>query len=79
MKMRFLKTVMQTANIPSNYALAKLLHTSTQLVDTWTGKAKGRDPEGMKLKFLCQLRKISGLSWNQFGKLIDEEFLSDRR
>lgn len=27
------------------------------------------------LSWLCRLRKISGLSWSAFGKLLDDEFI----
>ena len=28
---------------------------------------------------LCKVRKISGLSWDKFGKILDEEFLDDKK
>lgn len=77
MEMEFVKTVMGLSGIDTAYTLAKRVGCSTQLVDTWLGKVAGKFPEGMKLRFLCRLRLISGLSWNQLGKLLDEEFLSE--
>lgn len=78
MKMKLVKSVMNAAGIKTNYKLAKLLDVSVQLVDSWTGKAKGRDSVGgMQLRYLCKLRLISDLSWEKFGSMLDREFLKD--
>jgi hypothetical protein len=79
MEMKFVKTVMDLAGIKTAYKLGKLVECSTQLIDTWIGNVEGKFPEGMKVRFLCKLRQISTLSWNQFGKLLDDEYLDKKK
>lgn len=33
------------------------------------------EAQSMKLAILCSLRRVAGLSWSEFGKWLDEEFL----
>lgn len=63
----------------TNYSLAKRLRVATQVVDRWTGKVTTKaQPEGMSLVSLCRMRHLSGLTWNQFGKMMDKEFLDEK-
>jgi hypothetical protein len=59
-----------------NYGLAKSLRTLG--VDVTIQGLDGYDREtakGMRLDVLCGLRKLSGKSWEEFGKYLDKEFL----
>lgn len=59
----------------TSYRLAKMLGVSQQIVRVWNGTTETKTKrEGMNLKALCRLRKISGMSWEQFGKELDREF-----
>lgn len=51
------------------YRLAKEVGCNTSTVYQWEAGAKS-----MRLDYLSKLREVSGLSWANFGKLIDEEF-----
>ena len=60
----------------TSYRLAKLLGVSQQIVRVWNGSTETKTKrEGMNLRALCKLRKLSGMSWDQFGKELDREFL----
>lgn len=75
MLMKLIEKVMKAANLDTSYKLAKLLNIPTQVVDRWRGKVKkGAPPGGMQFKYLCHLRRISGKTWVEFGKWLDEEF-----
>lgn len=69
---RILKTVKDKLGITS-YKLSTLTGISESLLSAWSIK----NPVGVSLKLLAALRKVSGLSWNQFGKIIDEEISDD--
>lgn len=60
----------------TSYRLAKMLGVSQQIVRVWNGTTEtATKREGMNLKALCKLRKVSGLTWKQFGEELDREFL----
>jgi len=56
----------------TTYRLAKELGTSVQSIDYVVKSGT----KGVRLNTLCKLRRVSGLSWAQFGKELDREFLS---
>lgn len=63
----------------TSYRLAKLLGVSQQIVRVWNGSTETKTKrEGMNLCALCKLRKLSGMTWDQFGKELDKEFLKAR-
>lgn len=75
MAMQLIEKIRQVTKL-KNYGLSKTLremgiNVTTQGID---GYAR---PEcrGMRLDILAGLRKTTGLSWNEIGKLIDSEFL----
>jgi len=60
----------------TSYRLGKMLGVSQQIVRVWNGTTKTTTKrEGMNLRALCKLRKVSGMTWQQFGKELDREFL----
>lgn len=59
----------------TNYGIMKALRAlgievTTQGVDSYE-KPTARS---MRLDVLCGLRRIYGKNWNEFGKILDEEF-----
>lgn len=74
MLMKLVKKIFEDSGL-SQYQFAKQLGVSIQIVQYWIGKVGGNRPRSsIKLESLCKLRKMSGLSWEQFGKRIDQEF-----
>lgn len=60
----------------TNYGLAKGLRDrgidiSNSAIETY--EQMGRSGR-MRYDVLCGLRKVAGMSWSEFGKLLDEEF-----
>lgn len=75
MSVKIVETVQKKLGVTA-YALAKMIGVTQQTVRIWTGQTVSSRPrEGMNLKALCKLRKVSGLSWSKFGKELDREFL----
>lgn len=68
MRMEFVRRVRKIAAM-TIYRLAKEIGTNTSTVYQWEAGARS-----MKLEYLAKLRRVSGLTWNEFGKMIDEEF-----
>lgn len=54
----------------TRYRLAKEIGLSTQALDYMIHT----DTKGVRLSVLCKLRKVSGLSWSAFGKVLDGQF-----
>ena len=50
----------------------RVVQVSYQLIDTWV---EGADKVEAFLKALCKFRKLSGKSWNQFGEMLDSNYL----
>lgn len=74
--MNFISLIQERLGLTA-YALAKRLGVTQQAVRIWNGTTKKRTkPESMSLTALCKLRKVSGLSWSKFGKMLDGEFLA---
>lgn len=76
MAMNFLTHILARLGT-TTYGLAKELRANGveithQGVDNYN-RSKAR---GLRLDVLAGLRKLSGLSWEEIGGLIDEEFLS---
>lgn len=62
-----------------NYGLAKELQNAGIPITVQGIDAYERpEAQSMKLSVLCGLRRVSGLSWSEFGKLLDQEFLPKR-
>lgn len=77
MKMKFIDKALESKGISTSYRIAELIggKCKSNLVDFWRGKTNRKPPTGFRFWYLCRLRKISGLSWNSFGKLMDDEIL----
>lgn len=69
MHMKFINKIMELAGIATNYALARKLGVPTPTVDNLVKSGKYIKPQ-----VLCELRKIGGLSWKEYGEMLDEEF-----
>lgn len=59
----------------SRYALAKELGVSTHAIQNAETSEAPRSR--IHVDTLCRLRKVSGMTWAQFGKRLDEEFLEE--
>lgn len=61
----------------TNYRIALTLKDQLKIPITIPGVDAYERPEAqsMKLSVLCGLRRVAGLSWSEFGKWLDEEFL----
>lgn len=75
MGMNLIKKVRDSKQL-KNYGIMKALRElgieiTTQGVDGYEKPTA----KSMRLDVLCGLRRITGLSWVAFGKLLDEEFL----
>lgn len=66
--MKFLKKIREDKGL-THYGMAKELGMIHQSYIQYETKA-----QGMKFASLCKLRKDLGLSWDQLGRLLDEEF-----
>lgn len=77
MRMKFIDKALESKGISTSYRIAEMIggKCKPNLVDFWRGKTNRKAPTGFRFWYLCRLRKISGLSWNSFGKLMDEEIL----
>jgi transcriptional regulator with XRE-family HTH domain len=53
----------------TKYRMGQELGVSTTAIYQYEDKA-----ESMRLDVLCRLRQVSGMSWNEFGKMLDGEF-----
>jgi predicted transcriptional regulator len=74
MIVKIVKTVQEKLGVTA-YRLGKMLGVTQQAVRRWTGATKVADRnEGMSLRVLCKLRRISGMSWSAFGRELDSEF-----
>ena len=77
MSMKIVSIVQNKLGVTS-YRLGKLLGVSQQIVRIWNGSTETKNKrEGMNLKALCKLRKISKMSWARFGRELDAEYLID--
>lgn len=66
--MKFVKIIRENLGL-TRYRLARELGEATQTIDNLEEKARLIRPE-----LLCKIRKLSGLSWNQLGLLLDKEY-----
>lgn len=74
MPVKFVEIVQNDLNIKDS-VFAKMLGISLQAIRKMLGKTATKRPQtGMDLRTLSRMRKLSGRTWNQFGKLIDDEF-----
>ena len=70
--MRFLKKLREDLGLKP-YSMAKRLGLLTNTYVYYEEKA-----EGIKLEALSDIRRKLGLTWNQLGKMIDEEVATSR-
>lgn len=75
MSVKVLKNTREVKDL-TNYGVAKALRevgvdTSASNIDAYERHQSRR----MRLDILCGLRKISGKSWAEFGRWLDEDFL----
>lgn len=76
--MRFTREIFKKSGARSQYAFAKEIGVSLQTVQYILGvTAKPTRRKSMDLRLLCKLRKAGGLTWQQFGRLLDREFGKD--
>ena len=47
-----------------------------QNISNWAHHTKSQKLRDF-LRFMCRCRKRSGISWSQWGKILDEEFLKE--
>lgn len=61
----------------TNYAISPKMRDGPKVAITIQGlDAYDRETaRSMRLDVLCGLRKVAGVSWSEFGKWLDEEFL----
>jgi len=77
MSVKIVKKIQERLGVTA-YTLAKMIGVTQQAVRLYTGQTKtSRARQGMNLGVLCKLRKVSGMSWQQFGNELDREFLKD--
>lgn len=76
--MKWVVDVVKKSGCRSQYAFAKRVGVSLQTVQYILGvTAKPTSRKSMDLRLLCKLRKVSGLTWQQLGRLLDKEFGKD--
>jgi hypothetical protein len=76
MGMRLVKTIRDALKV-KNYGLSPKLRDEVGVEITVQG-LDGYDKDtakSMRLDVLCGLRKVYGKSWDEFGKMLDAEFL----
>lgn len=71
--MRFLKKLREDRGL-TQYSMAKFLGLLTNTYVHYEEKA-----QGIKLEVLAHVRRKLDLSWNQLGKLIDEEVEANKK
>lgn len=69
--MDFVKTIRLRLSF-TRYRLAKELRLPVQSIDWLEERGKTIRPET-----LCELRRMSRMSWGAFGKILDAEFLEE--
>jgi hypothetical protein len=74
MSMRFLAKIRKNLGIDSMYEMAQRLKMLNNSYIYLEKKSKGCD-----MTTLSDIRKLSGLSWNDFGLLIDKEAEENRK
>lgn len=72
--MRFLTTIKTMLGL-SERQLALKIDASPQLINQWK---KGAPRQRQFISTLCALRKLSGLSWQKFGAMLDDEFENEK-
>lgn len=68
---KFLREIIKAKDL-SSYGLARLIDIPTQSIDH--ALSTGRS---LAISTLVKLRYVSGFSWSKFGKMLDDEYLSD--
>lgn len=70
MSVKFIDKILDRLDISAN-AAARWMNVSPQQVHH--ARTKG---ETLSLHIMCLWRRISGLDWKEFGKLLDDEFIT---
>jgi len=73
--MKLIKKIRTLLDIETNYRLAKLLNSHGIEITPNGVQQYEKSAQGMRFEVLCVLKKLSGLTWEQFGKELDAEFL----
>jgi hypothetical protein len=77
--MKLIGKVRELLGIETNYKLSKLLNSHGIEITPNGVQQYEVSAKGMRLEVLCVLRKLCGLSWEQFGKELDAEFLPKKK
>lgn len=79
MIMKIMDRIRQASKL-KDYSLSKELRSRFQIEITIPGINGYSKPESksMRLDVLCGLRKLSGVSWSEFGKWLDDEFIEKK-
>jgi len=70
MLMKIIAQILKGRGITA-YRLAREMNLPVTQITGWL---KSEEQASFRLPYLCQLRELSGLSWEQFGELLDREF-----
>lgn len=74
MEMKFLETIRQKTEL-TNYGLAKKLNElGVPITISGMDAYERKNSQSMRLDVLAGLVKLSGMAWNEVGKLIEMEF-----
>lgn len=73
-KMKFVKVVREKLKIPNGAQFAKLLGIHPEYIYRYENRAGSNK---IQIPHLCKMRKESKMSWAKFGKMLDEEFLTE--
>lgn len=77
--MRLIGKVRELLGIETNYKLSKLLNSHGIDITPNGVQQYETSAKGMRLEVLCVMRKLSGISWEAFGKELDAEFLPKKK
>lgn len=69
--MKFVKKIREKLKIENCAQFAKALKIHPEYIYRYENRAGSNK---IQIPHLCKMRKLSGMSWNNFGKLLDEEF-----
>jgi len=70
---KFIKKIRKSMGDITRYRLADLMGIKTQVLDYYEEKG-----QTLTMDRLCKLRDVSGLSWEELGKLIEAEYGTTR-
>lgn len=79
MLVKLIETIFKKSGL-TQYQFAKKLGVPIQTVQHWLGvtkQGKASKQKGFRLDLLCKLKGESGLTWEKFGTLLEQEFGED--